>query len=85
MKKFMDENFLLNNDTAINLYNKYAKNQPIIDFHCHVSPQEIYEEKKLKTLLKYGLVETIINDALCVQMELMKNILQETQAIMINL
>lgn len=55
MKKFMDENFLLNNDTAINLYHKYAKNQPIIDYHCHVSPQEIYEDKKFENITQVWL------------------------------
>ena len=41
----MDENFLLSNDTAINLYNKYAKDMPIIDYHCHLNPKEIFENK----------------------------------------
>lgn len=50
MRKFMDENFLLSNDTAINLYNNYAKNMPIIDYHCHLNPQEIFENKKFKNI-----------------------------------
>ncbi|MCM3112627.1 glucuronate isomerase [Lederbergia lenta] len=50
MKKFMDENFLLNNDTAIELYNNFAKDMPIIDYHCHLSPQEIYENKTFKNI-----------------------------------
>jgi glucuronate isomerase len=50
MKKFLDENFLLTNETAIRLYNDYAKQQPIIDYHCHLSPQEIYENKTFKNL-----------------------------------
>ena len=46
LKKFMDENFLLSNKTAINLYHDYAKKMPIIDYHCHIDPKEIYENKK---------------------------------------
>ena len=43
VKPFLDDNFLLNNEVAIKLYNDYAKNMPIIDYHCHLSPQQIYE------------------------------------------
>uniref|UniRef100_UPI003D6D9538 glucuronate isomerase n=1 Tax=Clostridium sp. TaxID=1506 RepID=UPI003D6D9538 len=50
MKKFMDENFLLSNDTAINLYNDYAKDMPIIDYHCHLNPKEIFENKQFKNI-----------------------------------
>ncbi|MGK0466124.1 glucuronate isomerase [Clostridium sp.] len=50
MKKFMGENFLLSNDTAINLYNDYAKDMPIIDYHCHLSPKEIFENKGFKNI-----------------------------------
>lgn len=50
MKKFMDDNFLLTNETAAHLYNTYAKDMPIIDYHCHLNPQEVYENKQFKTL-----------------------------------
>jgi glucuronate isomerase len=50
MKKFMDENFLLSNNTAINLYNNYAKDMPIIDYHCHLNPKEIFENKRFKNI-----------------------------------
>lgn len=50
MKGFMDENFLLQNDTAIELYHSYAKALPIIDYHCHLSPQEILENKSFRNL-----------------------------------
>ncbi|WP_337099760.1 glucuronate isomerase [Paenibacillus sp. YIM B09110] len=43
MKPFMDDNFLLSNETAVTLYHDYAKQMPIIDYHCHLSPQQIYE------------------------------------------
>lgn len=44
MKKFMDDDFLLETETAKHLYHDYAKKQPIIDYHCHLNPQEIYED-----------------------------------------
>jgi glucuronate isomerase len=46
----MDENFLLNNETSVRLYHDYAKEMPIIDYHCHLSPQEIYENKAFKNI-----------------------------------
>lgn len=46
----MKENFLLNSYTAKKLYFNFAKNQPIIDYHCHVSPKEIYEDKHFENL-----------------------------------
>lgn len=45
MRKFMDEDFLLSTDIAKHLYHEYAEKMPIIDYHCHLSPQEIYEDK----------------------------------------
>ncbi len=43
MKKFMDEDFLLSTPTAVKLYEEYAKDLPIIDYHCHINPKEIAE------------------------------------------
>lgn len=50
MRKFLDENFLLHNQTAVQLFHDFAKDMPIIDYHCHLSPQEIYENKKFKNI-----------------------------------
>ena len=50
MKTFLDEDFILQSDTACTLYHKYAENQPIFDFHNHLSPQEIFENKPLGNL-----------------------------------
>lgn len=50
MKAFMGENFLLSTDTAVELYHTYAKDMPIIDYHCHLSPKEIYENKRFKNI-----------------------------------
>ena len=44
MKQFMDDDFLLSTETAKHLYHDYAKAMPIIDYHCHLVPQEIYED-----------------------------------------
>jgi glucuronate isomerase len=41
MKPFIHENFLLGNKTAEKLYHKYSENKPVIDFHCHLSPELI--------------------------------------------
>ena len=65
MKTFMDEDFLLETKTAQTLYNDYAKDQPIFDFHCHLSPQEIYEDHTLRILRKLGLVVTTISGVSC--------------------
>lgn len=46
MKKFMDEDFILQTKTAIKLYHEHAKNMPIYDYHCHLPPQEIAEDKQ---------------------------------------
>ena len=43
MSHFMDKNFLLYNDTAKKLFFDGAENMPIFDWHCHLSPKEIYE------------------------------------------
>ena len=44
MKKFLDENFMLETETAQYLYHDYVEELPIIDYHCHLSPKEIYED-----------------------------------------
>jgi len=50
MKNFLDENFLLSNKTAQQLYHGYAKDMPIIDYHCHLSPQQIADDHQFQTL-----------------------------------
>lgn len=46
MKQFMDKDFLLYNDTAKKLFHECAADMPIFDWHCHLSPKEIYENKQ---------------------------------------
>lgn len=55
MKQFLDEHFFLNNKTAQELYHGYAKHMPIIDYHCHLSPQQIAEDKQFKSLTEVWL------------------------------
>lgn len=50
MKAFMDKDFLLTNGTARTLFHNYAANMPIFDYHCHLIPQQIAENKKFATL-----------------------------------
>ena len=50
MKTFLDDDFILQSEPARILYHKYAENQPIFDFHNHLIPQEIYENKPLGNL-----------------------------------
>lgn len=45
MKDFMDKDFMLTNDTAVKLYHEFAADMPIFDYHCHLSPQMMYEDK----------------------------------------
>ena len=45
MKNFLDEDFLLESETARRLYHGTAKNMPIYDYHCHISAQEILENR----------------------------------------
>lgn len=55
MKKFLDENFLLENKTAEKLYHEHAKNMPVIDYHCHLSPAEIAEDKIFQNITRIWL------------------------------
>ncbi len=50
MKNFFDDSCLLSNASAERLYAEYAKNQPIIDYHCHLDPKEIYENVKFDNI-----------------------------------
>ena len=50
MKPFLDNNFLLHNKTAETLYHKYAAPMPVIDYHCHLSPQAIADDMQFKNL-----------------------------------
>ena len=57
MKKFMDEDFLLNTDTAKHLFNDHAtmRKIPVIDYHCHINPKEIWEDKQFTNITQVWL------------------------------
>ncbi len=55
MKKFMDENFLLHTGTAQELYHNHAAKMPIFDYHCHIPPQDIAEDKQFGNITQIWL------------------------------
>lgn len=55
MRNFLDENFLLQTETARVLYHQYAKQMPIIDYHCHLPPDQIAEDKSFENLTQIWL------------------------------
>jgi len=50
MKLFLDEHFLLQTPTAQRLYHDHARHMPIIDYHCHLSPQDIAQDRQFENL-----------------------------------
>ncbi|TAL69113.1 MAG: glucuronate isomerase [Bacteroidetes bacterium] len=52
MKPFINEDFLLGNKTAEKLYHSYSENKPIVDFHCHLSPAMIAEDRQFNNLTR---------------------------------
>ncbi|OLS40588.1 glucuronate isomerase [Bacillus sp. MRMR6] len=55
MKGFLNTNFLLDNDSAVRLYENAVKGLPIFDFHCHLSPQEVWENNPYKNITEVWL------------------------------
>ena len=55
MGEFLTDDFLLTTRTARRLYHDYAENQPIVDYHCHVSPREIYEDRHFENITQIWL------------------------------
>lgn len=55
MKSFMDAEFLLSNDTAKGLFHSYAETTPVLDYHCHINPQEIAEDRKFDNITQVWL------------------------------
>ena len=53
MKKFMDADFLLPTPTAKHLYHDFAEKLPIIDYHCHLSPKQIYEDVQFENITQF--------------------------------
>ena len=55
MKAFMDQDFLLETETAKHLFHDYATKMPLIDYHCHISPREIYENRRFSNIAEVWL------------------------------
>ncbi len=52
---FLDDNFLLSNETSCRLYHDYASRMPIYDYHCHIDARDIYEDKKFDNITELWL------------------------------
>ena len=52
---FITDDFMLKNETAKRLYRSFAKDLPIIDYHCHINPREIYEDKRFEDITEVWL------------------------------
>jgi len=55
MKPFMDENFLLQTETAQKLYHEHAAKMPIFDYHCHINPKDIADDRMFKSITEIWL------------------------------
>ncbi|MED1203061.1 glucuronate isomerase [Heyndrickxia acidicola] len=55
MKAFLEHDFLLESETALTLYEKAAARAPIFDFHCHLDPQEVWENKPYQSITQLWL------------------------------
>ncbi len=55
MKAFMNEDFMLRNETGARLFHTYAENLPLVDYHCHISPKEIYEDRRFENIAQIWL------------------------------
>ena len=55
MKQFMDREFLLSTPTAQAIFHDFAEKMPIVDYHCHINPQEIYEDRKFENITQVWL------------------------------
>ena len=55
MKTFMDADFLLQTDTARDLYHNHAARLPIIDYHCHLNPADVAEDRRFRSITELWL------------------------------
>lgn len=55
IKSFLDDDFLLSTDTARKLFHDYANKMPIIDYHCHINPREIAEDRRFENITQLWL------------------------------
>src|SRR5659263_711388 len=55
MKLFLNKEFLLDNATGAELFHNYAEKMPIFDYHCHINPKEIADDKKYENITQVWL------------------------------
>ncbi len=55
MKLFMDKDFMLSTESAQKLFHQYAESMPILDYHCHINPREIAEDRKFDNITQVWL------------------------------
>lgn len=55
MSPLVTENFLLQNEPAIRLYHDYARDMPILDYHCHLPPAQVAEDRRFENLTQIWL------------------------------
>ena len=55
MKPFMDRDFLLTTPTAQHLFHDIAEKMPILDYHCHISPEEIAKDRRFENMTQVWL------------------------------
>ena len=55
MKEFLNRDFLLDTETARHLYHDYVEDLPLVDYHCHLNPREIYEDRRFGNLAEVWL------------------------------
>lgn len=55
MNSFIHDSFLLNNNTAKSLFHTYAEQEPILDYHCHLSPKDIAQDRRFENLFEIWL------------------------------
>ena len=66
MKAFMDKDFLLSTDTAKKLFHEIAEPMPVLDYHCHINPREIAEDRKFENITQVWLGGDHTNGVRCV-------------------
>jgi len=66
MNTFLTADFLLKSDTAKALYHNHAAKMPIIDYHCHLNPQQVAENYGFADLTESGWEAIITNGGPCV-------------------
>ena len=55
MKPFLNEEFLLSTESAQKIYHQFAENMPILDYHCHINPKEICDDRKFENITQVWL------------------------------